>query len=276
MSLLRPIKSFVEGIDVLMIPMEDLYNIADNLQQSLSEVMIMALQEGIWPESLVRNYSTISAEQQISIIKSRVVIVGLGGLGGYLASLSARAGIGNLVLVDGDAFDFSNLNRQVFCTSATIGENKASVAAKQCSLINPAINAVVWETDFSIENGMKILASSDLVMDGLDQISTRKTLLSISSSMNIPLIHGAVRGWSGQVSIFLPESRIDFDHIYPENSSRSPVPSVLSSAVAIIASIQIQEAIRLLCGYPLPNMNKLIFFDGEAISFHKVNLSSGI
>ena len=264
------IKKRVNGSETLMLTMPELYHAAAG--QDISGIMIDALKNGIWPENLFRNSSTITPQEQIVLLKSKIVIVGLGGLGGYLATLAARAGIGAMNLVDGDSFSASNLNRQVLCTKRTIGKNKARVASDVCLSINPALKTLVWETNFKKENSVDILEGVDLVIDGLDQAKTRKLLFAGAISANIPFIHGAVSGWSGQTATFMPDHPETMEILYPENIRLPSAPSVLSPVVAIIAGLQIQEAIRLLCGKSPENFGKLIFYDGVKMEFQKVNL----
>jgi len=272
MSSLNPVKTTVDGVDIRMVLLPDILNASDGSSEDISRIMISSLEKNLWPEPLIRNHPTLSAPEQIRLLKSRVVIIGLGGLGGHLATLMARIGTGHLVLVDGDRYDPSNLNRQILCTIDTIDKSKADVAARQCRLINPALTATVRETDFDSENGNQILASADLVLDGLDQISTRKTLFSLAMSMGIPFVHGAVQGWYGQTATFMPESPSDLDGIYPGESPQTTPPSVLAPVVATIASLQTQEAIRILCGRAPVNAGMLAYFDGHEMTLHRLNL----
>jgi len=263
----------VEGAEVSMAPLADIFETAGRDSRDVAEVMIDALERDIWPEPLVRNHPTLSAGEQVRLLKARAAVIGLGGLGGHLAMLMARAGLGHLVLADGDSFDVSNLNRQILCTSETIGENKAAVASRQCRMANPAVKTYVWETDFTEANGREILAGVDVVLDGLDKIPSRKTVFESARALNIPFIHGAVQRWSGQTSTFLPDTPATLDSVYPGGKYESSPPSVLAPVVSLIASIQAQEAIRLLTGRTPANTGRLIFIDGEDLSLHKIKLA---
>lgn len=269
----NPVKTVVDGTDVLMVSLAEICSAADASSRSIARTMMHLLEEGMWPEPLIRNHPTLSTEEQIRLLQSRVVVIGLGGLGGHLSTLLSRVGIGHLVLVDGDRFEGSNLNRQVLCATDTIGESKAEVAARQCSIINPALETTVWNTDFSEANGGEILASADLVMDGLDQIPTRKALFSMAMSMKTPFVHGAVHGWYGQTATFLPESSLTLEAIYPGEPPQSSPPSVLAPVVATVASLQTQEAIRILSGRAPANAGVLAYFDGHEMSLHRLKLA---
>lgn len=94
------------------------------------EVMVALLQDGIWPERFRRNYGVFSADAMVRLLQTRVFVLGCGGLGGHVASLLARLGVGGLRLCDSDIFEESNLNRQYFCTESTLGQPKAVVTAR--------------------------------------------------------------------------------------------------------------------------------------------------
>jgi molybdopterin/thiamine biosynthesis adenylyltransferase len=201
-------------------------------------------------------------------------VVGLGGLGGYLATLLARTGVGRLVLVDGDRYEPTNLNRQVLATTETLGKNKARVTADFCRSINPELHTTIWEEHFHPDQGDALLQGVDVVLDGLDSVAARKALFASARSRKLPFVHGAVSGCAGQTSTFLPASPFTLDHVYPAGASSSDAspPSVLSPVVAVIAGFQALEAIRLLCGQTPTNAGTLVFFDGVEISLHKIAL----
>ena len=94
------------------------------------EVMVALLQDGIWPERFRRNYGVFSADAMVRLLQTRVFVLGCGGLGGHVASLLARLGVGGLRLCDSDIFEESNLNRQYFCTESTLGQPKAVATAR--------------------------------------------------------------------------------------------------------------------------------------------------
>ncbi len=235
-------------------------------------MLIDDLKKGTFPEALSRNHPTLTAEEQIQLLESKVVIIGQGGLGGHLSNFMARMGIGSLVLVDGDVFDHSNLNRQILATENTLGKSKAKVTSDYCKLINPEIETSIWATNFTAENGEEILDGADLVLDALDQIPMRKTLFSIARKMSIPFIHGAVAERFGQTSTFLPEDPYTIDTMYPADTVAGGPPSVLAPTVAVIASIQALEAVNVLCGHAPANAGKLVLFDGEEFTINKLPL----
>ena len=274
MAVFSLVKTVVEGIEVQLVRLEDLLDLSRRQGMDLNALMLEALEQGLWPEPLVRNHPTLTAAEQARLLRSRAVVLGLGGLGGHLSALLARCGIGHLVLVDGDTFEATNLNRQALCTLETLGRGKADTANLHCRAIQPGIRTTVWETDFTLENGPDILKGADVVLDGLDKVATRKTACGLALSMKIPFIHGAVQGWSGQTSTFMPQDGLGLDAIYPVGRDHDSPPSVLAPVVATVAALQVQEAVRLLCGRPPANAGRLIFFDGLDTAFHKISLVS--
>lgn len=227
-----------------------------------------------WPPALRRNHPTLSGPDQERLLAATAAVVGLGGLGGYLATLMARAGVGHLVLADGDAYETSNLNRQVLATTETVGRNKARVTGAYCRSIRPELRTTVRDAHFREAVADAVLEGVDVVLDGLDSIPARKALFAAARERNIPFVHGAVSGWAGQTATFLPGDAVTLDHVYPREASLGPAPppSVLSPVVAVIAGLQALEAIRLLCGHPPANAGTLVFFDGADISLHRIPL----
>ena len=274
MAVFSPVTVVVEGVEVLLVRLEHLLDLSRREGADLAALMLEALGQGLWPEPLVRNHPTLTAVEQARLLRSRAVVLGLGGLGGHLSALLARCGIGHLVLVDGDAFEPTNLNRQVLCTLETLGQGKAEAAARHCRAVQPGLKTTVWQTRFTPENGPDILEGADVVLDGLDKVSSRKSACALTLSMQVPFIHGAVQGWSGHTSTFMPQDGLNLDAIYPAGRDQASPPSVLAPVVATVASLQVQEAVRLLCGRPPANAGRLIFFDGLDTAFHKISLVS--
>jgi len=229
---------------------------------------------GEWPPALIRNRPTLSAPEQERLLAATAAVVGLGGLGGYLATLLARAGVGHLVLVDGDAYETSNLNRQVLATAETLGRNKARVTDAFCRSIRPGLRTTVRDAHFRPADADAVLQGVDVVLDGLDGIPARKALFAAARERRIPFVHGAVLGVSGQTATFLPESPVTLDHVYPHDTpgGSAPPPSVLAPVVAVIAGFQALEAVRILCGHPPANAGTLVFFDGADLSLRRIPL----
>ena len=169
-----------------------------------------------------RNLEALSVSDQAILAGRTVAVVGCGGLGGYLLEYLGRLGIGGLIAIDGDCFDETNLNRQLLCTEADIGKAKALVAAERLGRVNGSVRMTGHALRLTELNGPSLLAGADLVMDACDNIPPRRSLQLIAARLNVPLVHGAIAGWYGQVATILPGDP-GFDLIYrqPEASSKS-------------------------------------------------------
>jgi molybdopterin/thiamine biosynthesis adenylyltransferase len=173
--------------------------------------------------------------------------------------------VGRLLLVDGDVFSPSNLNRQILATHKTLGLNKALVTSRYIQDINPAILTEAVTEFLTPDNLPSYLSQVQVVLDGLDSMTARLHLFNAARQAGRPLIHGAVVENFGQVSTILPEHPINFEKLYPNSpaSDMEATLGVLATTVALIASLQVQEAIRLLLGRPPAYAGRLIHFDGE-------------
>lgn len=231
---------------------------------TLREGVAAALTAGIFPERYERNFPSLSAAQQLRLFKARVLILGLGGLGGYLATLLARSGVGKFRLADGDRFAPANLNRQVLATGETLGRNKAEATARHLTALNPALEVEAIPRFLDANHLPACLVGVQAVLDGLDSIRTRRELFPVIQQAGVPLVHGAVRGRYGQVATILAGDAEVWERIYPgdRNLPEEP-PEVLAPTVSLIASLQAQEALRLLLGQPPAYHRRLAHFDGD-------------
>jgi molybdopterin-synthase adenylyltransferase len=226
-----------------------------------------ALRQKIIPVRYSKNLSALSVVEQERLGSSSVLVCGCGGLGGILVHLLARAGIGKLRLVDGDVFAASNLNRQLLSDAHGLSRPKVLVAQETVQVVNPLVEVEsIWET-LGEANAEGLVRGSDLVLDALDNIEGRFILANAARLQSVPFIHGAVAGWWGQVSTFLPTSPYDLSSIYGTQRSRDPAEQelgVLGGAAAVIGSLQALEAVRILCGRAPAYGEVLLYFDGES------------
>ena len=171
---------------------------------SLAEVEDVALELGILPTRYQRNRHTLSIANQHTLLHSRVVVVGCGGLGGYILEELARVGIGTLVAVDPDVFEEHNLNRQVLSTLVTLGCAKVHAAEKRIAEINPCVKLIPIQASYEPENASELFDGANEVVDALDSVPTRLALAESCKELSIPLVHGAIAGWYGQVTTQFP------------------------------------------------------------------------
>ena len=189
----------------------------------------------------------LSAEENASLSKFKVCVVGCGGLGGYIIEMLARLGIGNLTVVDGDVFDESNLNRQLLSDMDSLGKSKALKAKDRISIVNPLINVKAVNERLTKENGLEILEEHDVVVDALDNIESRLLIQKLAEELNIPLVHGAIAGWYGQVTTILPGDKT-LDLLYSNSGNRGLEAELgnPSFTPALVASIEVSEVLKIL------------------------------
>lgn len=205
-----------------------------------------------------RNIPALSEEECDTLLGKRVLVVGCGGLGGHLIDMLARIGVGMLRVVDGDVFEPSNLNRQLLSEVPLLGVSKAKAAAAKVSRINPEISVEAVDSFLTEQNVKRLLLFCDVVLDGLDNIESRRILAKECERAGIPYIYGAVNGWVAQAAISMPGDHL-VEKLYPEGSVLKN-KSVLSFTPALCASMQVSLCVKLLTGRPVET-GKLYYFD---------------
>lgn len=209
-------------------------------------------------DTFARNQGALSDAEQRLLQEKRVAVIGCGGLGGYVVEELVRIGVGGLHLFDPDGFSPSNCNRQLYALQSTLGRNKAEVAAARAADIHPFCSVVACPRDFRAADRETLQV--DAVVDCLDDVQARRDLAKLCNHRNLPLVHGAVSGWYGQVGVQLPGFDL-IDRLYPQRAAAGPAPSVLSFTVAVIASLQVAEAIKLLLAQPSSLHNSWMHID---------------
>ena len=209
-----------------------------------------------------RNMNMLSLEENERLRTYKVCVVGCGGLGGYVIELLGRLGIGTITAVDGDVFDETNLNRQLLSSEEVLGKSKALTAEARMSKVNSDIKVYPIQAFATEENCDGIIRGHDLVVDALDNMNSRRLLESHCEKQNIPLIHGAIAGWYGQVSTIMPGDRT-LQKIYPPNENKGAETELgnPSFSPALVASIQVAEALKVLLHRGEILQNKLLTID---------------
>lgn len=218
---------------------------AMTLHLPLAEVEEQTLHLGIMPLRYLRN--GLSCAQQLRLLHARVAIIGCGGLGGSVAELLARIGVGSLRLVDPDSFEEHNLNRQRFATVASIGQAKVEAARTMLQAINPVIHIDAVQAPFAEAD----VLAAEVLVDGLDSAGKRQELGELCQRHRRPLVHGAVREWYGQVGIMNAANQL-FASLYPPSTLTHPErpPQVIAATVSLISSMQAAEVCKLLLDIP--------------------------
>ncbi|WP_041974096.1 HesA/MoeB/ThiF family protein [Geobacter sp. OR-1] len=234
-----------------------------------------ALGLGILPARYQRNRETVSIEDQLTLLRSRVAVIGCGGLGGYVVEELARLGVGQLVVIDPDCFEEHNLNRQLFSLPANLGQAKVAAAQKRVAALNPAVTLLPLQETFNSDNGPELLAGVQLAVDCLDSIPVRLELAEVCEALNIPLVHGAIAGWYGQVTTQFPGDRT-LQTLY---QGRQPVKGVEqqlgnpSFTPAVIAGLEVAEACKVLLGKGETLRRRLLSIDLRLMQLHETTLT---
>jgi molybdopterin/thiamine biosynthesis adenylyltransferase len=230
---------------------------------SLAQVEAAVLTMGLLPARYQRNRHAISVGQQRRLFRSNVAVIGCGGLGGYVIEELARLGVGTIIAIDPDVFEEHNLNRQLLSSPATLGRAKVEAAAARVAEINPAVTLVPIQVAYAPENGKELLQGSQVIVDALDSIQTRLALAATCTELGIPMVHGAIGGWYGQVATQFPGDDI-VQKLYRRWVEGKGVEQRLgnpSFTPALVASIEVAEVCKILLGV------------GETLRFQKLSIN---
>ena len=212
-------------------------------------------------------YPDFGEEGQRKLRQAHVLIAGVGGLGSPVAIYLACAGVGKLTLVDSDAVELSNLNRQILHGEADIGENKVFSSAHKLKQLNSTVELEPLAERITAESLPTLLYGVDLVMDCLDSMETRFILNEGCVKTDIPLIHGGIDGMLGEITTIIPHKTPCFACIFPQGvEGKKPVP-VFGCTPALIASLQVMEAIKLLAGFGELLTGRMLYVNGEGMEF---------
>ncbi|HER25406.1 MAG TPA: HesA/MoeB/ThiF family protein [Candidatus Atribacteria bacterium] len=258
------------------ISLKEIKKIARKLQTRSREIEILALQNGVIPERYHRNLGILSPLEQVKMLQSKVAIIGAGGLGGTVLELLARIGIGKLIIADQDIMVESNLNRQLLSTESNLGQSKIEVAVKRVKKINSSIEIVGYSISVDSDNVKRIIEGAEVVIDALDNLPSRFVLQKACRDLKIPLVHGAIAGFNGQLSTIFPEDK-GLELIYGRNKDLPEHGSELELGAptitpAMIASWEAQEVIKILLKRGKLFRNKLLYFDIEEGMIEILNL----
>ena len=203
---------------------------------------------------------------QQRIRASRILLIGAGGLGAPAALYLAAAGVGTIELVDDDAVDVSNLQRQVIHATADVGRPKVDSAAEAIRALNPDVEVVAHRRRLTADNARGLLGGWDVVIDGTDNFPTRYLVNDATVMLGLPLVHGAVLGFNGQVGVFDARRGPCYRCLHPAPPPAGSVPSCAEAGVlgvlpGIIGTMQAAEALKLVIGGGQPLLGRLAMLD---------------
>src|SRR5579864_2502894 len=220
----------------------------------------------------------VGVEGQLKLLQSRVLMIGAGGLGSPASLYLAAAGVGRLGIVDDDRVDASNLQRQIAHSTERLGEWKADSAKRTIEALNPDVEVVTYKERITSENVDRILADGwDVILDGADNFPTRYLINDASVFHDIPVVHGSIFRFEGQVSVFKPHEGPCYRCLFPQPPPPELAPScaeggVLGVLPGIVGSLQASEALKLALGIGETLAGRLLLFDALSTEFNEVTL----
>ncbi|HEY7534618.1 MAG TPA: molybdopterin-synthase adenylyltransferase MoeB [Thermodesulfobacteriota bacterium] len=219
----------------------------------------------------------VGVEGQEKLASSSVLCIGAGGLGSPLALYLAAAGVGHLGIVDFDVVDFSNLQRQIIHSEATVGNLKVESAKERIHGINSEVEVETYNLRLTSENALDIMKEYDIVVDGTDNFATRYLVNDSCVILGKPNVYGSIFRFEGQVSVFDAKRGPCYRCLYPEPPPPGMVPScaeggVLGILPGIIGTLQAAEAIKLLLGKGNTLIGKLLFLDVMEMKIRELKL----
>jgi molybdopterin/thiamine biosynthesis adenylyltransferase len=219
---------------------------------------------------------------QQALKAASVLVVGAGGLGSPAIAYLAAAGVGTLGIADDDTVALSNLQRQVLHRSDGIGEGKAESADRFVASLNPHVAVAVHTDHVGPETAARLVASYDIVLDGTDNLATRRAVAGACEAARKPLVSGAVSMFDGQVTVLAPHlTRTDgqpgprFGDLYPEAAEDADLPSceatgILGPLTGVIGTLMAMEAVKLIAGIGAPLIGRLLLYDARAARFTEI------
>jgi len=235
-------------------------------------------------ESKRRRYSRhllipeVGEEGQLKLLQSRVLLIGAGGLGSPASLYLAAAGVGTIGIVDDDTVDETNLQRQIVHSTERLGDSKAESAKLTIEALNADVTVKVFKERLTSENVDRILGEGwDVIVDGADNFPPRYLLNDASVWHRIPVVHGSINRFEGQVTVFKPHEGPCYRCLFPQPPPPELAPScaeggVLGVLPGVIGSLQANEGLKLALGIGEPLVGRLLMFDALAGTFTEIRL----
>ena len=209
----------------------------------------------------------IGMDGQKKLMNTTIAIVGVGGLGCPVAQSLVTAGIGKLVLIDGDDVELSNLHRQPLHGADDIGKKKVNSAKESLNKINSETTIKIVDDYLDEQNGLDLLKNCDVIIDATDNIETRQLIDRFSKETNVPMVYGGLYRWEGQVAVLNVDGSPGDRELFPDPPSGGDTcadAGVLGMLPGIIGNIQALEAVKLIVGITPNLVGKLLIYDGKS------------
>jgi molybdopterin/thiamine biosynthesis adenylyltransferase/rhodanese-related sulfurtransferase len=220
----------------------------------------------------------VGEEGQLKLLDSRILLIGAGGLGSPASLYLAAAGVGRLGIIDADIVDETNLQRQIAHSLDTLGAPKVDSAKRSIQALNPDVEVRTYRERLTSENIDRILDEGwDVIVDGADNFPTRYLLNDASVWHDIPVVHGSIYRFEGQLTVFKPQEGPCYRCLFPEPPPPELAPScaeggVLGVLPGIVGTLQTNEAIKLALGIGEPLVGRLLLFDALSTEFSEVRI----
>lgn len=218
----------------------------------------------------------IGEKGQRKLAKSKVLIVGVGGLGSPIALYLTGAGVGTIGLVDDDVVSITNLQRQVLYSEPELGKLKAECARNRLKALNREIKIYSYPIRLTEENAGELISEYDIVVDGCDNFATRYLISDVCGKLGKVYVYGAICGFEGQVSVFNYSGETNYRTIYPEEKEMLGMPpppkGVLGVIAGVVGSIEANEVIKVICGFGDVLAGKLWTIDLRTMQTHIILL----
>ncbi|MBI3802306.1 MAG: molybdopterin-synthase adenylyltransferase MoeB [Nitrospirae bacterium] len=217
----------------------------------------------------------VGGKGQKKIGQAKVLIVGAGGLGSPIALYLAAAGVGTVGLIDADAVDLSNLQRQVIHHTSDIGRPKVLSAQEKMVAINPDVTVIPYQENLSAENALKIFSAFDYVIDGTDNFPAKFLINDAAFFAKKPLIHAGILRFEGQIFTILPGTSACYRCIFPEPPPSGLIPTcqeagVLGALAGLVGTLQGTEVLKLILGIGKPLTDRILKYDALRTQFREV------
>ncbi len=208
----------------------------------------------------------VGEKGQMQLLDAKVLLLGAGGLGSPAALYFAAAGVGTIGIIDMDVVDESNLQRQILHTLDRVGMRKVDSAKAALTAMNPDVTVVTYDTRLGADNILDIIDGYDVIVDGTDNFPTRYLVNDASLIKRIPVVHGSIFRFEGQVTVFSPFVGPCYRCMIPEPPPADLAPSCAEAGVlgvlpGIVGSLQAVEAIKILLGLGEPLVGRLLTYD---------------
>lgn len=222
----------------------------------------------------------LGEQGQQKLKRAHVALTGLGGLGSPAALYLAAAGVGRLTLIDPDEVSLSNLQRQILHATDAAGTAKTASAARRLYALNPSVSINAVHKRLTPENAVSLLEGCDLVLDASDNYAARFAMADAARTLRLPLVHGAVKGFIGQVAVFAPhQGTACYRCLFPadapvQEDDTASAAGILGAHAGIIGCIQAMEALKYLGGIPSPLVGAMLSADTLRMRFTTVPLAA--